>query len=878
MLGFFILVIMTKLLLLASLLCITFGASAQLTENFSDGNITANPAWAGNTADWTVNASNQLQSNNTTANANFYLSTPNSMATATQWEFYTRLAFNTSSANYADVFLTANAADLSANSTTGYFVRIGNTGDEIALYRKDAGGAVVKIIDGVDGITNTSNNTLKIKVTRSSANTFSLYRDETGTGNTYVSEGSATDATYTTSAHFGFYLRQSTAAFFQRHYFDDIIIQAFVPDVTPPAIQTLTALSSTTLDVVFTESVDLASGQTLTNFNVNNGIGNPASAVRDAGNTALVHLSFNASFANGANHTLTINGVKDLAGNTLTNGSGIFSFYIPQRYDVVIDEIFADPTPPIGLPNAEYIEIKNTSGKTLELGGWRMASPTTTSAAFPPYSLPADSFLILSATSNAALFSSFGRTLGIGSFPSLDNDGTTLTLTSKEGALIHAVAYTKAWYNNAVKSEGGWSLEMIDTRNPCAGSFNWNSSTAAAGGTPGRRNSVDGTSSDQAPPQLLRTYSIDSVTVIAVFNESLDSLSAVNNSSYSFTNGITVSSATPQSPLFNTVLLKTTTPLQKRTVYELSVTGVKDCKGTTIGAFNKARAGVAEEALVTDVVINEILFNPRSATTDFVEFYNRSNKVFDASKLYVANRNSSGAISALRNLNETPFYIFPEDYIVITEDAASLQMDYVVKNTAWLLTASSLPSFPDDKGVVALVNGQGAVVDEVAYTEKWHFPLITNAEGVSLERIEPGAASGAAGNWHSAASTAGFATPTYKNSQYKQTEAGNATITVSPKVFSPDNDGQDDVATLQYSVEASGYTANVTIFDAAGRPVRYLVKNGVLGLKGSWNWDGLSEKSAKLPIGTYVIFTELFNLEGKKMSFKNTVVLGRRLN
>ena len=85
-------------------------------------------------------------------------------------------------------------------------------------------------------------------------------------------------------------------------------------------------------------------------------------------------------------------------------------------------------------------------------------------------------------------------------------------------------------------------------------------------------------------------------------------------------------------------------------------------------------------------------------------------------------------------------------------------------------------------------------------------------------------------------------------------------------------------ATIQYKMDAPGYVANITIFDAAGRPVRTLVRNGTLALSGYWNWDGLDDKVKKLPIGTYIIFTEIFNLQGKKERFKNTVVLARKLN
>jgi hypothetical protein len=100
-------------------------ASAQFTDNFSDGNFTANPAWTGNTADWIVNPSLQLQSNNTVVNGAFYLSTASTLATTAQWEFYCQVTFNPSSANYIDVYLTASASDITQNATTGYFVKIG---------------------------------------------------------------------------------------------------------------------------------------------------------------------------------------------------------------------------------------------------------------------------------------------------------------------------------------------------------------------------------------------------------------------------------------------------------------------------------------------------------------------------------------------------------------------------------------------------------------------------------------------------------------------------------------------------------------------------------------------------------------------------------
>ncbi len=550
-----------------------------------------------------------------------------------------------------------------------------------------------------------------------------------------------------------------------------------------------------------------------------------------------------------------------------------------NRYDVVIDELMADPTPQVGLPNNEWLELKNTTAAPINLQNWRIGDATGQSGPMPNFTLQPDSFVIVCTSSAVAAMSAFGTTISVTSFPSLDNDGDQLFLRAPNGRTIHAVSYSSAWYQNELKKDGGWTLEMIDTKSPCAGSSNWRASVSPTGGTPGKKNAIDAVNNDQTAPKLKRAYTTDNVTIILVYDEPIDSLKGATLGNYSIDGGLTLLSAVALAPLFDQVQLKTTTPLAPNTVYTITAgANITDCKGNAIGSSNKAKVGLPVDAAAGEWIINEILFNPRSSAFDYVEFYNNSNKIFDASKLSIANRNSSGVISSIRALSTTPYYIFPGDYIVVTEDAASLALNYLVMNPDNVLVLSSLPSFSDDEGDVIALNQQGNVVDEVKYKDDWQFKLLDDDEGVALERIDPAGPSQDETNWHSAASTAGYGTPTYKNSQYKQPAGVNATIELTPKVFSPDNDGLDDIATIQYKVGSPGFVANVTIFDAAGRPVRNLVSNGTMGLGGYWNWDGLNDKGVKLPVGAYIIFTEIFNLQGKKEKFKNTIVLARRLN
>lgn len=548
-----------------------------------------------------------------------------------------------------------------------------------------------------------------------------------------------------------------------------------------------------------------------------------------------------------------------------------------NRYDIVINEVMADPSPSVNLPSNEWLELTNTSTQPVNLQGWRIADASGQSGPMPAFIVQPGQFVIVCTGSAVAAMSAYGSTIAVTSFPSLDNEGELLYLKAANGTVIHAVDYSSAWYKNELKKEGGWSLEMIDAKNPCGGADNWKASTDAAGGTPGRKNAVNGIIIDDKAPQLKNAYTIDNSTIMILFDEPLDSLTGAVITNYTIDGGIQISSAETIAPLFDRVKIKTNTPLAENHVYTITANNISDCKGNTDGTANTIKTGLPANTVANDCVINEILFNPLPNAYDYVEFYNKSNHILDASKLYIANRNSSNTVSSVTQLSSTPVYIFPGQYWVATPDADKLVMGYLVKHPENIFI-TALPSFADDKGSVLLLNQQGDIIDEVDYSAGWHFKLIDNAEGVSLERVDPAADAQNPENWHSAASTAGYGTPTYQNSQFKNLQPVTATMAIHPAIFSPDNDGVDDITAVQYKTEQPGYVANITIFDAAGRLVKTLVKNESLALTGYWNWDGLNDKGGKLPVGTYIVLTEIFNLQGKKQRFKNAVVLARKLN
>jgi Lamin Tail Domain len=541
----------------------------------------------------------------------------------------------------------------------------------------------------------------------------------------------------------------------------------------------------------------------------------------------------------------------------------------PARYDLVIQEIFADPTPSHGLPPAEYIEIRNRGSLEINLKNWSVSNGNTSGRINANISLKPDSILLLCPAAYLSQFNSFGTSVALSPWPSINNDGDTLILLSPPGLTIHAVAWNKQWYGNEFKASGGWSIEMKDIRLPCLGRENWAASVDIKGGTPGQTNSMAAIVGDTVAPLLLYSYMPDSISLALVFSEPLNPVSIPTV--LLFHPELTILSSSLSPPLFNSLVITFRDPLPEADLYLLQSEGLTDCMNNR-SIMIDTHFGKSSAINPMDIIINEILFNPRPGGFDYIELFNKSNKIIDAYGLYLANRNEMGRISSFRQVSAFPFPILPGEFLVITENAQWLLKQYGIPGFK-AAEPLSLPSFPDDNGTVVLLDDKALVADELQYDEKWHFALISNREGVALERIRANAPTQDAFNWHSAATAAGYGTPGYQNSQSMVATSVSGPVTISSPLISPDMDGRDDFIFINYNFPAPGYIANITVFDGTGRPVRYLARNSLCGTSGHFRWDGTGEMGTKLQIGNYIILTDVFLLSGKTKRFRNTVGL-----
>ena len=541
-----------------------------------------------------------------------------------------------------------------------------------------------------------------------------------------------------------------------------------------------------------------------------------------------------------------------------------------QANDLIITEIMADPTPTKGLPEKEYIELYNRSEKSINLNQFVLFY-NTTSVRFPNVSIQPKEYLIVTHRNNTAEFQAYGNVIGLNNF-SLNNAGSTLIIKDNRNTTLFSVTYTDKWYTP--NKNQGYALEMIDTDFACVETGNWVSSEAALQGTPGKENSVKASQPDLTPPTLLR-YELENVSTIKlIFSEKLDSLSAISNVAYLLDKSLTIQKISIESPQNQFLTLTLASPLQDNTLYTLTAKNIADCSGNVLKEA-QLTIGNTKPADSSDVVINEILFHPRSGGEDFVEIYNRSDKFISLKDWALANVDAAGTIANNRTISNTNFILPPKQFLVLSRNATIIKNQYFKAVGENIFEMVSLPSFPNEKGTVMLLDAHKRLFDRFDYAEDLHHALIDDKSGVSLEKTDYNVPSSQLSNWHSAAASEGYATPGYANSQVIPLST-KVSFTIEPEIFTPDGDGIDDLAQLNFKLDTHGYIANVYIFDINGRMLKQLAQNQLLGTNDIIIWDGKSGNSDIVAVGYYIILAELFNTSGQKHELKGKVVVGSK--
>ena len=827
-----------------------FATYSQVTDDFSDGDFNSNPTWSGNTSEFIVNNNQELQLNSSGSSTS-YLSLNNNLSNIDdkEWRIWVKQSFSPSGSNNGRIFLCSDNSDLS-NASNGYFIQLGEAGsnDAIRLFKLD-NNVSSEICSGSNAQIATSFD-ISLKIIRNTNGDWSVYADLSG-GQNYSFLCSSNDGSNLFGSFSGV-LCNYTSSNSTKFYFDDVFIGDEQVDLTPPNILSVNVANSNTLDILFDEAVESTSAENTSNYSISPAI-SITGALRDGENFSIVHLSLATPLINGSSYTLTTSNISDISGNSMNSQQIDFSYLIsdtPLKGDIIINEFFADPSPSVGLPDEEFIEVYNKSNKIFNLDGWLIGDASSEGTISEKWILPGE-IVVLCSNSDTSLFN---HSVGVSSFPSLNNSSDDIVLKYSNGLTIDHISYTDEWYKDEAKKDGGYSIELINPNDPCSDIDNWTASNWPTGGTPGEINSVYNTTPDVSAAQISSLIAMTPNFLEITFNESMDSLSLMN-APMTFSPSLSIQNKYVTSSFSKLFTLEFNETLNPSELYSINITGTEDCwqnSNSLSGFFT-----LPEEADSGDVVINEIMSNPLTGGSDWIEIFNNSNKVIDLINWGFSNFDDDTISN--NKLIANHFILNPNEYAVIGQDSNFVLNNYPFSQIGTFIN-SDLPTYSNDSGTVYLVyNNQ--VYDKVSYKPDWHFLLLDSEDGVSLERINPNSESNTPNNWHSAAESYGFASPGIKNSQYVPI-VNNGSLSLTNEVISPDNDGFEDVLIVNYKMSESGLLGNAKIYDDRGRPIKTIFQNELLGTENSFYWDGLKDDGTKTSIGTYILIFEAFSTNG----------------
>ena len=647
-------------------------------------------------------------------------------------------------------------------------------------------------------------------------------------------------------------------------WFDDLILEAvFLEDQLPPCISYYSFIDAYTVEVGFSEPVLVRSDAPWCIEGIGCGTANTAMA-------SVLEIEFSNPMEPGYSYLLELPEISDVYGNVPDAEASSMELYCPASYDIVISEILADPLPPVLLPEAEYVELFNAGTNSICVKDW-LFSVNAGNVKIPCITLPPRTYLVLCDREHTVKFETNLNVAGIEDFPVLANSGAGITLQNRSGSLMHFINYDDSWYASPDKREGGWSLEIINPWTPCDGNSNWAESEDYTGGTPATENSVLSARTFDSSPELWRSALTETGSLMLYFSEPLDSTTACSVSYYTVNHSIgTPDRVIPAWPVADRVELIFNQQFEAGTEYTVSLSSdICDCSGNRMIQHSDSDFSIPEKADSSDVIINEILFDPDTDHNEFIELFNTSRATIDLKeyRILVGERGDSGNVLTLEY-----WPLRPGDYCLIARGYRGIDSPGKFEYPERILHVADMPRLPNAGITLYLTSAEGAVIDIAAYSPDWHHEILAESKGVSLERISASKSGLEHSNWQSASSDADYMTPAARNSQQLHILAENDFI-LQPETITPNSDGADEELVLLYRLDEVGYMGRILIFDIYGRICRILANGALFGSEGSYIFDGRDYSGSLVPTGYYIAYFEAYHRNGKRYATKKSFVV-----
>ncbi|MBA4300919.1 MAG: hypothetical protein C0433_12585 [Cyclobacterium sp.] len=655
-----------------------------------------------------------------------------------------------------------------------------------------------------------------------------------------------------------------------RWIMDDFEFGDIVRDESPPRVISAKGYDSNSVFIQFSERVDPVFSIFSIAYELEDE--NPISVQLKS--DSLVIATFERKLESAKSYGLSIRQIPDLEGNFLEDTTVTFTFFdptdIPEK-SLVINELMPAPRADQDLPNVEYIELFHAGDHEFRLGGLKLSNSRST-AILSEFWLNPGEYLILAPENQAAQLASFGKVLPIKSWPTLLNSGDQVFLSSASGMFIDRISYFTSTWGGNVLANGGYSLEVPNPFFLCDNSAFLTPSIDKLRGTPGIQNSIFDPKTELVNLKIESAFFVDSKEILVAFSSPI--LPKFDKENISFTPVLKADTLIFVSTTEIRLILET--PAEENSVYRLVLDGFKDCFGNEIGdlSINLVLPEIPEKG---ELIINEVLFDPRTGDPKFVEVKNTTEKYLNLENLALANINSAGLPDQLRVFGKKGLVLEPKGYLAITTATQALKLAYPKSIQGNFLQIPTLPSYPIAGGTVVLLFSGGEIAETFKYDKNLHHPLLRNPKGVSLERISDQSPTTLSSNWQSASGNEDYATPGRKNSQALDIEFEAEIIQIDPEVFDPEGSSGPAFTSIRYQLDMAGWVGTFKIYSAAGQLIQTLAQNQILGTNGMFTWTGTDSTGKLVRAGYYVLVAELYELGGKTKVFKKTIVVATRL-
>ena len=253
-----------------------------------------------------------------------------------------------------------------------------------------------------------------------------------------------------------------------------------------------------------------------------------------------------------------------------------------------------------------------------------------------------------------------------------------------------------------------------------------------------------------------------------------------------------------------------------------------------------------------EIILNELLPAPFAEGSEYIELYNRSQQTLSLTGLALATRKVDGSISTLYPLSAITTPLEPGGYVLLSKLLSGVEAFYLISSPQ-ALHEVKLPVLANNGATVVLLRLTDlTVIDEVSYSPKWHDSAIKEPKGVALERLDPDKPTQDVTNWHSAAASAGYGTPGYRNSQQL---LPSSTQNGFERPYWSDSERS---YLLRYQLANAGYRCRIWVFDTMGRRIAEIANLSTLATEGTLRWDGLGYDGSRPKPGIYIFYAELF--------------------